>query len=267
MADSYNSFQRSRLLGMRAPQDGHVPYRNGKMTDLTERASPEGRTNDNGYKNRTDMKIGSDKVVELCYELTVDGQVVDRTTKEKPLDYIHGTGSLLEKFEANIEGLAPGDRFTFTLTPAEGYGEIDPDRIIDLPKEAFEVNGVIQESLLVPGTTIPMMNGRGGIVPGKVLEVNETTVKMDLNSPMAGKTLNFSGEILTVREATEKELHDGLHGEYVHSCCCGGHGENHGGCCGDGHGEGCCGEGHGEGDGGCCGGHGEGHGNGCCHKG
>ena len=176
----------------------------------------------------------------------------------------------------DIAGLEPGSRFGFTLTPAEGYGEIEPDRIIDLPKEAFEVNGTIQENLLVPGTTVPMLNGKGGIVPGKILEVHEKTVKMDLNSPMAGKTLNFSGEIISVREATEKELKEGLHGEYVHSCCCGGHGEGHGhgdGCCGGhgeghGHGDGCCGghgEGHGHGDG-CCGGHGEGHGHGdgCC---
>ena len=210
------------------------------------------------------MKIGQNKVVGLCYELEVDGEIVDRTTKERPLDYIHGTGALLAKFESGVEGLEPGEKFSFTLTPSEGYGEVDPDRIIDLPKQAFEVNGVIQEGLLVPGATIPMLNGRGGVVPGKVLEVHQDYVKMDLNSPMAGKTLNFSGEILFVREATEKELHDGLHGENVHSCCCGGHGE--GGCCGHHeHEEGheCCG-GHGEGhhEGGCCGGHGEGR----CHK-
>lgn len=239
------------------------------------------------------MKIEDNKVVELCYELEVDGEIVDRTTKEKPLDYIHGTRSLLDKFEENITGLEPGNTFAFTLTPDQAYGEIDPDRIIDLPMQAFEVNGQVQRDLLVPGTTIPMLNGHGNVVPGKVLEVNETTVKMDLNSPMAGKTLSFKGEILTVRDATEKELKEGLHGEYVHSCCCGGHDEGHGcheggcheggchgeghhdgGCCG-GHGEGhghhdggCCG-GHGDHDGECCGGHGEGHGHhdgGCCGK-
>ncbi len=217
------------------------------------------------------MNIGKNKVVELCYELTVDGEIVDKTTKEKPLDYIHGTGSLLEKFEKNVEGLEPGGKFSFTITPAEGYGEVDPDRIIDLPKEAFAVNGQIREDLLVPGTTIPMVNGRGGIVPGKVIEVSESSVKMDLNSPMAGKTLNFTGEIVSVREATEKELKEGLHGEYVHQCNCGGgHGERHheGGCChgGEGHHEGgCCHEGEGHHEGGCC--H-EGEGNhegGCCH--
>ena len=192
------------------------------------------------------MKIAQNTVVEFCYELEVDGQVVDKTTKEKPLDYIHGTGSLLPKLEAHIEGMEPGATFDVTLSPADGYGEVEPERIIDLPKAAFEVNGEVREDLLVPGNTIPMMNSMGGVIPGVVLEVTEDTVKMDLNHQMAGKTLHFKGEILTVREATEKELTEGLHGEYVHSCGCGGCHGHDGGCgdcegghCGDGGGCGC----------------------------
>lgn len=168
------------------------------------------------------MKIGQNAVVEFSYELEVDGQVVDRTTKERPLDYIHGTGSLLPKLEAHIEGMEPGATFDVTLPPADGYGEVDPSRIIDLPKAAFEVNGEVREDLLIPGNTIPMMNSMGGVIPGVVLEVSDDTVKMDLNHQMAGKTLHFTGEVLTVREATEKELTEGLHGEFVHSCGCGG---------------------------------------------
>ena len=87
------------------------------------------------------MKIEQNKVVEFSYELEVDGQVVDHTTKERPLDYIHGTGSLLPKLEEHIQGMEPGDKFEITLSPADGYGEVDQDRIIDLPKAAFEVNG------------------------------------------------------------------------------------------------------------------------------
>ena len=197
------------------------------------------------------MKITQNAVVEFCYELEVEGQVVDKTTKEKPLDYIHGTGSLLPKLEAHIEGMQAGDRFDITLAPTDGYGEVDPQRIIDLPKAAFEVNGEVREDLLVPGNTIPMMNSMGGVIPGVVLEVSADSVKMDLNHQMAGKTLHFTGEIVSVREATEKELTEGLHGEYVHSCGCGGGGCHGGGC----HGGDCGGDcgGH---DGDCgCGGH------------
>ena len=191
------------------------------------------------------MKIAQNTVVEFTYELEVDGQVVDHTVKERPLDYIHGTGSLLPKLEEHIEGMTAGDKFDVTLSPADGYGEVDPQRVIDLPKAAFEVNGEIREDLLVPGNTIPMMNSMGGVIPGVVIEVTEDSVKMDLNHRMAGKTLHFTGEIVSVREATEKELTEGLHGEYVHKCggCHGGgcHGGECGGDCG-GH-EGGCGEG------------------------
>ena len=193
------------------------------------------------------MKIEKNKVVEFSYELEVDGKVVDHTTQERPLDYIHGTGSLLPKLEEHIEGMEPGATFEVTLSPADGYGEINQDLIIDLPKSAFEVNGEVHEDLLVPGNTIPMLNSMGGVVPGVVLEVTPETVKMDLNHQMAGKTLHFTGKIITVREATEKELTEGLHGEYVHTCggCHGGNGGCSGGC----HEGGC--DGNGDGDCGC----------------
>ena len=127
--------------------------------------------------------------------------------------------------------MEPGATFDVTLAPVDAYGEVDPSRIIDLPKAAFEVNGEVREDLLVPGNTIPMMNSMGGVIPGVILEVSTDSVKMDLNHQMAGKTLHFTGEVLTVREATEKELTEGLHGEYVHTCGCGGcHGHGEGEC-------------------------------------
>ena len=197
---------------------------------------------------KKDMKITSNAVVEFCYDLEVDGQIVDKTTKERPLDYIHGTGGLLPKLEAHVEGMEPGDKFDVTLSPADGYGDGNPDLVIDLPKAAFEVNGEVREDLLVPGNTIPMMNSMGGVIPGVVLEVSEDSVKMDLNHQMAGKTLHFTGE----------ELTEGLHGEFVHTCGCGGGCHGHDGGCG-GSCEGGCHEGG-------CGGHGEGHDCGCgCH--
>jgi len=198
------------------------------------------------------MKISDKKVVELIYELKVEGEVVDKTTVERPLDFIQGMGYLLPLFESNIEGKEPGDEFAFTLSPEDGYGKWELEKVIDLPKEAFEVDGQIREDLLVVGNTIPLMNSMGGVVPGKVLGVEEKTVKMDLNHPMAGKTLDFSGKIISVREATQKELTEGLHGEFVqqHECSCGcGHdggcgscdheGCDHEGCDHEGH-EGCC---------------------------
>ena len=176
------------------------------------------------------MKIASEKVVALTYCLTVEGQVKDQTTKENPLEFIFGLGYLLPKFEANIEGKEPGDPFEFTLSPEEGYGVFDPQAVVDLPKNIFEIDGKIQEDLLVVGNMIPMMNQAGGVIPGKVVEVSADSVKMDFNHELAGKTLNFKGEIVSVREATDKELTDGLHGERAAHNCGGNCSECGGGC-------------------------------------
>ncbi|MBQ0122152.1 MAG: FKBP-type peptidyl-prolyl cis-trans isomerase [Bacteroidales bacterium] len=165
------------------------------------------------------MTIADEKVVSLTYTLTVDGQVKDQTTQDNPLEFIFGLGYLLPKFEDNIKGLKVGDRFQFTLTPEEGYGVYDPQSVVDLPKNIFEIDGKIQEDLLVPGNTIPMMNQAGGVIPGKVVSVDAETVKMDFNHELAGATLNFAGEITGVRDATDKELTEGLHGERAaHNC-------------------------------------------------
>lgn len=201
------------------------------------------------------MKIEKDKVVALTYELEVDGEIVDRTSEDRPLDYIHGSHMLLPKFESEVDGLTEGDSFDFTLTPEEGYGPYDEKKLIELPREAFSVEGIIREDLMEIGRTLPMMGKDGGILYATVKEVTENGVVMDFNDRMAGKTLNFKGTILSVRDATEKELREGLHGEYLppeegHHCCHGkGRCHKHEGHCHEHDGEGCCNK-HGEE--GCC---------------
>lgn len=157
------------------------------------------------------MKIEKNKVVALSYELTVEGAVADKATAEKPLEYIHGNGMLLPKFEAEVAGKEVGETFEFTLTPEEGYGVHSDDYLIELPKEAFSMDGKIREDLLVVGNVIPMMSQAGEVVQGTVHEIKDNSVVMDFNHPMAGKTLHFTGSVVSVREATEDELANGLH--------------------------------------------------------
>ncbi|MCK9626014.1 MAG: peptidylprolyl isomerase [Bacteroidales bacterium] len=165
------------------------------------------------------MTINDNKVVSLIYKLETEGIVADQTTKENPLEFIFGMGYLLPKFEENIKDKKVGDTFDFQLSAQEGYGEKDSQAIVDLPKNIFEIEGKIKEDLLVVGNVIPMMNQMGGVIPGKVVSVGEETVKMDFNHEMAGKDLHFTGEIIAVREATEEELTNGIHGERAeHNC-------------------------------------------------
>ena len=152
------------------------------------------------------MEIGTNKVVELSYELEVDGKIVDRAGEERPLDYIHGTKMLLPKFESELEGKTAGDLFEFTLTPEEGYGEYDPKLVVELPETAFSINGEVQRQMLFVGNMIPMLNSAGMVERGVVKELRDSVVVMDFNHQMAGKTLNFKGKVISVREATDKEL-------------------------------------------------------------
>lgn len=186
------------------------------------------------------MTIEKNKVVALSYELEVDGRTADKAGADAPLEYIHGTGMLLPKFEAAVHGKAAGEEFAFTLTPEEGYGTYNPNYLVRLPLKAFEVDGKVREELLVIGRTLPMLNSEGQVVQGTVAAVTEDSITMDFNHPMAGKILNFKGKVESVRDATEKELREGLHGEYLppEEGCGSCHGKGQG-CCKE-EGEGCC---------------------------
>ena len=176
------------------------------------------------------MIIEVDKVVALAYELEVDGLIEDKATKEQPLEFIFGQGYLLPNFEENVAGKQVGDIFDFTLTPEEGYGTYNPEAVVDLPKSIFSVDGKIKEDLLIVENIIPIQTQDGRVLPGRVVSVTEDQVKMDFNHKLAGKSLHFTGEVARIREATEKELEEGLFGERASHGCSGDCSRCGGGC-------------------------------------
>lgn len=188
------------------------------------------------------MKISTNKYVSLAYDLNVgeedELELMEQATAEKPLDFIFGTNSMLEAFESNIDGLTQGDKFSFTLTPEEAYGEYDEEKVIDLPKNIFEVDGKIDEEMLVEGNTLPMMDSSGNRLMGSIVTIGDDTVTMDFNHPLAGELMHFSGSVLGVREASAEEIAALFSGGGCScgSCGCGDgeDGENHSHGCGSG---------------------------------
>lgn len=163
------------------------------------------------------MKIDKDHVTSLTYVLEVDGELIEQTDATNPLTFLVGTGSMIPGFEQQLLGKESGDSYDFLVTPEEGYGEIDPEAIVDLSKEIFVVEGKLQEDMLEKGKAIPMQDQDGNPLTGIVKEVGDDTVKVDFNHQLAGKTLHFSGEILEVRLATKDELdHGHAHGPGGH---------------------------------------------------
>ncbi len=166
------------------------------------------------------MKVGKDKVVTLTYTLRFDnaeGDVIQEVNEERPFVHLFGNGTLLPKFENNLDGLEPEAEFSFGLTPSEGYGELTKDAIIELDKKIFEVEGKIDDNLLKVGNMITMQDQNGNPLEGRVLEIHPEKVIMDFNHPLAGKNLHFSGAIIDVRSASDEELsHGHVHGPDGH---------------------------------------------------
>lgn len=156
------------------------------------------------------MKISDSKYVTLTYDLNVgegdERELMEQATPEKPLEFIFGTNSMLKAFEDNIYGLSEGDKFKFTLNPEEAYGEFDESRIIDLPKNIFEVDGKIDHEMLFEGNTLPMMDSEGNRLTGSVVSITDNTVTMDFNHPLAGETMHFEGTVQDVRDASPAEI-------------------------------------------------------------
>ena len=179
------------------------------------------------------MKVEQNKMVGVDYKLTVDGQIADQSRPGQPLEFICGTGMLLPKFEEAILGKEPGEKVAFTLEPKDGYGELIAEAIVDLPKNIFMVDGKLAEDILFVGSQVPMSDAQGNRMMGIVKEVGDQTVKMDFNHPMAGKTLDFEVEVVSVRDVTPEDLQGHC------SCGCGDHGCD---CEEDGCGHGHCGD-------------------------
>jgi FKBP-type peptidyl-prolyl cis-trans isomerase SlyD len=185
------------------------------------------------------MKISANKYVEVIYDLNVgegeDRELMERATPEVPLKFLYGTGSMLPEFEAGLAGLAPGDKFEFSLKPEEAYGEYVEEHVLDLPKNIFMIDGKFDDEMIKEGNTVPMMDSDGRRMNGSVLEVKEDVVVMDFNHPLAGETLHFNGEVLDVREPTAEEIA----ALTQQGCGCGSDCGGCGGGCGDAHGDSC----------------------------
>lgn len=155
------------------------------------------------------MTVSINKMVKLSYTLRSnnnEGEVIEQTTPETPLQFVFGVGTMLPMFESNLAGLKQGDNFEMQLKASDAYGEIDENAIVDLSKGIFIVDDVFDEERFAIGAQIPMQTSNGQRMNGTIISVDEDTLTMDFNHPLAGIDLHFTGNIIEVRDATEEEL-------------------------------------------------------------
>jgi FKBP-type peptidyl-prolyl cis-trans isomerase SlyD len=186
-------------------------------------------------------------------------QLEEQTSREHPFELVSGFGIALDSFERNLIDLPSGTPFDFTVSAEEGFGPYDPEGVHKLSRDVFSINGHFDHDNIFPGAVITLVDEEEHRFMARVTKVEDDSVTIDTNHPLAGKTLNFTGLLLDNHEATLEEIKNQLNqlgaNESGCACGCGHHHEHMGECnpqhdnCGCGHhehhnGEGGCGCGH-----------------------
>jgi FKBP-type peptidyl-prolyl cis-trans isomerase SlyD len=158
------------------------------------------------------MTIGDDSVVSFHYKLRDDTGAFNESSEEgSPVVYMHGHNNIVPGLEKELAGKKTGDKLTATVAPEEGYGQRNENAVQRVPLKHLATRGPINVGQMV------VVNTREGGRQARVIKVGHFNVDLDLNHPLAGRTLTFDIEIVDVRAATAEELaHGHAHGPHGH---------------------------------------------------
>ena len=136
-------------------------------------------------------------VVSLQYTLSSeDGKPIESNKGKDPLKYTQGSHQIVPGLEKGLAGMKVGEERRVKVKPEEGYGTVDPKGFQEFPKEKIPSEG------LKVGAVLMAKGPQGQQVPVRVHEIKDKTVVLDLNHPMAGKTLVFDVKVLDIQPAT-----------------------------------------------------------------
>ena len=159
------------------------------------------------------MTIAQHKVVTIHYSVSdsESDELIDSSANGEPMTYLHGARNIIPGLEQALEGKSQGDALEVTIPPADAYGERSDDRVQQVPREAFQGMDKIE-----PGMAVTAQTGQGQIEL-VVTAVDDESVTVDANHPLAGKSLKFSVTVEQVRDASEEEIaHGHVHGRGGH---------------------------------------------------
>ena len=151
------------------------------------------------------MYIAANKVVTVHYSLKDANQNTIEIIydKNQPLVYTHGRGEMPQGFESQLSKATKGEKFSFSLMPAEGYGLRNINNTHRIPIKYLK-----HEGKLSTGKQIKV-NTDTGVRHGTIIKVGKFNADVDMNRPLAGKNLHFEVEVISVCDAAEKNAPDG----------------------------------------------------------
>jgi FKBP-type peptidyl-prolyl cis-trans isomerase SlyD len=147
------------------------------------------------------MNIQKHSHVKINYSIKDDnGAIIDSSEVSGPLEYIHGTGSIIDGLEDVLVGKTKGEKISSTIPPEKGYGERDESMIHEMDREAFR-----DIDDLKTGIQLQIQDHEINQIM-TVVKIEEDKVTLDGNHPLAGVKINVDAEVLEVRDATTMEL-------------------------------------------------------------
>src|SRR5262245_30035160 len=159
-------------------------------------ASPQLVTPAETAKN--DLVVKDGMLVSFDYTLKgTDGKLIESSKGKEPLKYVHGQRMMIPGLEKELAGMKVGGEKHITVKPEDAYGPVDSKAFQEVPKEKIPVNG------LKVGAVLAAKTPEGQVVPMRVHEIKEKTVVMDMNHPMAGKTLVFDVKVVDIQPAPQ----------------------------------------------------------------
>ncbi|HBY97808.1 MAG: peptidylprolyl isomerase [Ardenticatenaceae bacterium] len=151
-------------------------------------------------------KVRDGLVVGIDYVMTLsDGEVVDTTEGEEPLEILQGAGEVVEGLEKALYGLHVGDSKHVVVSPEEGFGEREEGSEMAMPRSEFPRDFELEEGMEIYVQT----DEDDEPVPVYVVSVDRNEVVVDFNHPLAGETLHFDVTVRSLRPPTEEELAHG----------------------------------------------------------
>lgn len=139
-------------------------------------------------------QIGKASRVSLHFSLSLDdGSVIDSNFEQPPATLTIGDGNLPAGFEEHLIGMHPAQTASFTVLPEKAFGQHNPSNIQHIKRESFAPDMTLSEGLVVS-----FADANRGELPGVIQTIGEDEVTVDFNHPLAGKTLTFKVEVVTV---------------------------------------------------------------------
>ena len=155
------------------------------------------------------------RYISMMYKLYTgdansQAELVEETADGDPFIFVSSLGMTLDAFEQQVVPLQAGEQFDFVLSPSDAYGDYEPTGRQALPRSAFEIEGKLDPRFIFEGAVVPLNSADGARFNGTIVAIADETVTVDLNHPLAGKSLRFVGSVLENREATNDEVRDAL---------------------------------------------------------